>query len=380
MRLTVSLAGSSVLWMAWISGCGGSGGGTGIVTPPIEAQVATPTVTLAAAQNGAQIVTLADSTANATIYYTIDGSTPTSSSLVYLAPFLVASNLTVNAYATLSGDTDSKVFTQAFSSNIPSGTLVWSDEFTNSTGSAQEPDPTVWTYDTGNSGFGNSELENYCAWGSATSPCTTASPNAYIDTDNALHIVAQQPSAGVYTSARMKSQGLFSFEYGRVEARMMLPESQGMWPAFWLLGNSIATINWPACGELDVMEHIDGTNTPFGGPGTGALPGYDWTQSSVHGTNLNGGTPYTTTGFSAAAWHTYGMIWSKGQIQYYVDDPTNIYETFNTTNTAGTWPFDSGPQFMLLNLAVGGSWPGAPDSTTVFPSSLVVDYVRIYTN
>jgi beta-glucanase (GH16 family) len=190
--------------------------------------------------------------------------------------------------------------------------------------------------------------------------------------------VAQQPTAGAatYTSARLKSQGLFSFQYGRIEAKMMLPESQGMWPAFWLLGDNIATVNWPACGELDVMEHIDGSNPPVGVAG----PGYDWVQASIHGTNLNGGQPYTTTGFSAAAWHTYGMIWTKGQIQYYVDDPTKVYETFTPATQTGIWPFDTGPEFILLNLAVGGHWPGSPNATTVFPSQMLVDYVRIYAN
>jgi beta-glucanase (GH16 family) len=193
-----------------------------------------------------------------------------------------------------------------------------------------------------------------------------------------LHIVAQQPTANAatYTSARLKTQGLFSFQYGRIEARLMLPESQGMWPAFWMLGNNITTLSWPACGELDLMEHIDGSNPPINGSG----PGYDWVQSSIHGTNLNGGTPYTASGFSAAAWHTYGMIWTKGQIQYYVDSPSNIYETFAPTTQAGTWPFDQGPEFVILNLAVGGDWPGSPNGTTVFPSQMVVDYVRVYTN
>lgn len=199
--------------------------------------------------------------------------------------------------------------------------------------------------------------------------------------------MAEQPTPGTatYTSGRLKSEGLFSFQYGRIEAKMMLPESQGMWPAFWLLGNNITSINWPACGELDVMEHIDGNNTPFGGPPSGGpAPGYDWTQASIHGSGLNGGQPYTTTGFSAAAWHTYGMIWSKGQIQYYIDDPAGPgqpYETFTPSSPGGgTWPFDTGPQFLLLNLAVGGSWPGNPDSTSVFPSTMLVDYVRIYAN
>jgi beta-glucanase (GH16 family) len=364
--------------MATASGYSNSAVVQGVYT--FAAPAAEPTFTTTPAQNGAEVVSLASATAGATIYYTLDGSAPTTSSQQYLAPFLVASNLTVNAISTAPGAAASSVATQPFAANIPSGTLVWSDEFTNSTNADAEPNPVTWTYDTGNSGFGNSELEDYCAWGSNASPCSTASPNAYVGTDGYLHIVAEQPSAGVYTSARMKSEGLFSFQYGRLEARLMVPESQGMWPAFWLLGNNITTINWPSCGEADVMEHIDGDDTPFGGPGSGAAPGYDWTQSSVHGNGLNGGTPYTTAGFSAAAWHTYGMIWSKGQIQYYVDDPTNPYETFDASNMGGTWPFDQGPQFIILNLAVGGSWPGDPNSGTPFPSEMVVDYVRIYAN
>ncbi len=323
------------------------------------------------------MVRLADATPGSLIYYTLDGTTPTTSSTQYLAPFLVASNLTVKAIAQAPGDSASVVVIQSFTPNLASGTLAWSDEFANSTGVNIQPNASIWTYDTGNSGFGNSELENYCAWGSNAAPCNTASPNAYVGTDGSLHIVAQQivaqqPSPGVYTSARLKSQGLFSFQYGRIEARMKLPEGQGMWPAFWLLGNNIATVNWPACGELDVMEHIDGSNP--------ASEGFDWVQGSVHGTNMNGGIQYHSAGFSATAWHTYGMIWSKGQIQYYVDDPSKVYATFTPTTQTGAWPFDVGPQFVILNLAVGGSWPGNPNSTTVFPAEIQVDYVRIYTN
>jgi len=357
--------------------CGvGGGGPTAAATPTFT------TSTSNGAQNGAVIVSLTTTTANPTIYYTLDGTTPTTSSQQYQAPILVASNLTINAIATASGVTNSSVATKSFTPAIPSGTLVWSDEFSNSTSTNAQPNPATWTYDIGTDCCGNNELETYCAWASTTGPCNPGNPNAYVGTDGYLHIVAEQPTAGaaVYTSARLKSQGLFSFQYGRIEAKMMLPESQGMWPAFWLLGNNITTVNWPACGELDVMEHIDGANTPFGGPGTGSAPGYDWMQSSIHGTNLNGGQPYNAKGFSAAAWHTYGMIWTKGQIQYYIDTPGNIYETFTPASQAGTWPFDIGPEFILLNLAVGGSWPGSPDSTTVFPSQMVVDYVRIYAN
>ena len=373
-----------------LCGCGGGGNGGGGTctfcggTPP-----AAPTVSTMAAQNGAVIVTLASSTAGAPIYYTLDGSAPTSSSPQYLAPFLVASNLTVKAIAVLGG-TSSTVTSQAFSPNIPSGTLVWSDEFSNSTSTPAQPDPTVWTYDTGTNCCGNNELETYCAWGSSSSGCSTTSPSGYLasyaGTDGVLYIVGQNPSGSVYTSARLKTEGLFSFMYGRIEAKMQLPESQGMWPAFWMLGNNIATINWPACGELDIMEHIDGNDPPpyYGG----TPPGYDWIAGSVHGgtsgNEINGGQAYpsASNGFSAAAWHTYGMIWSKGQIQYYVDDPVNnIYATFTPTNSnfnSTTWPFDQGPQFVILNLAIGGDWPGNPDESTEFPQTMAVDYVRVY--
>ncbi len=361
------------------AGCSGSGssasGGTG--NPPNQ-PAATPAISTTDAQNGAVIVTLSDSTSGATIYYTADGSAPTTSSPKYYAPFLVSSNLTVNALAAAPPLLNSSVATQTFSPNIASASLVWSDEFANSGSANAQPNATTWTYDTGTNCCGNNELETYCAWGSTTGPCTPTNPNAYVGTDGYLHVVALNPSANVYTSARLKSQGLFSFQYGRIEAKMMLPESQGMWPAFWLLGNNITTVSWPACGEADIMEHIDGAVPPS--PNLGV----DWIAGSVHGgtssNHADGTQQYHPAGFSAAAWHTYGMIWSKGQVQFYVDAPSNIYATFNSSNFNGTWPFDQGPMFIILNLAVGGDWPGSPNTTTVFPGPMLVDYVRIYTN
>jgi beta-glucanase (GH16 family) len=370
------------LSIAILPGCGGGGSASETTQPP-PAQAATPTIATAPAQNGAVVVTLSDSTSGAAIYYTTDGSTPAQTSTQYFAPVLVDTNLTLKAIATAPAVTNSSIATQTFSAGIPSGTLVWSDEFSNSGATNAQPNPATWTYDTGTDCCGNDELETYCAWGSTTAPCTPANPNAWIGTDGYLHVVALNPAANVYTSARLKSQGLFSFQYGRIEARMLLPESQGMWPAFWMLGSNITVTPWPACGEADIMEHIDGSNPPFS---VGATPpGYDWIAGSVHGgssrtSEVSGSQMYHPSGFSAATWHVYGMIWSKGQIQYYVDDPANIYATFNTSNFGGTWPFDQGPMFIILNLAVGGSWPGSPDSTTVFPSQMLVDYVRIYSN
>jgi beta-glucanase (GH16 family) len=387
MPVRTFLGSSAICSLIILLGCGsGSSSNSTPPPPPPPAVAAAPTITASAtngAQNGAMIVSMASTTAGAKIYYTTDGSTPTASSTPYLAPFLMTSSATVNAIAEASGDTNSSVTSQPVTANVASGSIAWSDEFTNTGTTNAQPNPSTWTYDVGLDCCGNNEQETYCAWGSNTAPCSSSTPNAYIAPGGGLNIVAMQPTANVttYTSARLKSEGLFSFQYGRIEAKLMIPESQGMWPAFWLLGNSITTISWPACGEADVMEHIDGANTPFGGPGTGALPGYDWTQSSIHGTNLNGGVPYTTGSFSAAQWHTYGMIWTKGQVQYYVDNPNNVYETFSTTTPGtGTWPFDQGPMFIILNLAVGGDWPGSPNSSTTFPSTYQVGYVRIYAN
>jgi beta-glucanase (GH16 family) len=350
-------------------------------TPP-----AAPTISTTAAQGGAVIVTLADAALSASwdgaIYYTVDGSTPTESSQQYIAPFLVASNLTVNAIAISHGNGSfalvaSTVTSQTFTPNIPSGTLVWSDEFNNSTGVNAQPNPAIWTYDTGTDCCGNNELEDYCAWVSTDPNCSTTNPSEYVGTDGYLHIVAQQPSPGVYTSARLKTQGLFSFQYGRIEFRALVPEAQGFWPANWLLGNNIATINWPACGEMDVLERVNAPLTP------------DWNAGSIHGTGFTGanlGTQYDfPTGQTAATFHTYGMIWAPGSVSYYVDNPTQPYAVYtpsNLSNLSGAvWPFDAGQSnFIILNLAIGGDYPGSPDSTTPFPSEMLVDYVRIYTN
>ena len=377
MLAGAALTGFPFVLLALLCGCSGGGGMAQAMSPQV--QVATPAISAKAAQAGAQIVSLTTATSGAMIHYTVDGSTPTASSPIYQAPFLAASNFTLNAYATAAGDTDSKVATRTFSPNIASGTLVWSDEFSNSTGSNQQPDPTVWGYDTGDNGFGNHELENYCAWGSTSSPCDTANPNAYVGTDGYLHIVARKMAAGGYTSARMKTQGLFSLQYGRLEAKIWVPEGQGIWPAFWTLGNNITTVEWPACGEQDIMERVNAALTP------------DWNEGSVHGTGFTGdvglGTKfYFPAGQTAAGWHTYGIIWKKDSVAFYVDDPANPYVTY--TNPASlnglkgaVWPFDTGDSvFMILNVAVGGDWPGKPDASTVFPAELKVDYVRIYAN
>ena len=358
-----------------LTGCGGSdsGGSSTPVTPPVVATTATPRVVAAAALGGATVVSLSSATAGATIYYTIDGSAPTTASQQYQAPFLVTSPQTVRAMATAPGDNASAIASQSLTVSVAPGTLVWSDEFANTTGTPIAPDPAVWTYDTGNGGFGNAELETYCAWGSNAAPCQANSANAWVGNDG-LHIVARNPSAGVYTSARLKTQGLFSFRQGRLEVMASLPEGQGLWPAIWTLGNSIATVGWPASGEQDVMEHINAASVP------------DVIHGSLHSPGADPTTAYAfPSGQNAAGLHAYGMIWTPQQVAFYVDSPTNVYATYTasqiTAMSGGVWPFDNGQSnFIILNLAVGGSWPGAPDGSTPWPAEMVVKYVRIYAN
>jgi beta-glucanase (GH16 family) len=255
-------------------------------------------------------------------------------------------------------------------SNISQETLVWSDEFT---GSAAEsaPNPANWTYDTGGGGWGNNELETYCSYGSNSAPCDLKNPNAYVGGDGYLHIVARQPSPDTYTSARLKSQGLESFQYGRIEARIKMTEGQGLWPAFWMLGDDIGSVGWPACGEMDIMESI----------GSKASTNY----GSIHGTGFTGtmiGTAYDLPNGTkfAEGFHTFGILWSPKLIKFYVDSPTNVYATYVTSNLpkGAVWPFDGRKFFFILNVAVGGAWPGSPDATTAFPQEMLVDYVRVY--
>jgi beta-glucanase (GH16 family) len=249
-------------------------------------------------------------------------------------------------------------------------TLVWSDEFNGAT-TQSAPNLQNWTYDTGAGAWGNNELETYCAYAAATAPCDPKNPNVYVGADGYLHIVARNPSSGVYTSARLKSEGLQSFQYGRIEARIKMPAGQGMWPAFWMLGNDINAKPWPACGEMDIMESV------------GKTPSMNY--GSVHGTGFTGShitTSYTLANNAkfADAFHTFGIIWSPKLIKFYVDDPSNVYATYTPSSLppGAVWPFDDGKFFFILNVAVGGDWPGSPDSTTVFPQQMLVDYVRVY--
>jgi beta-glucanase (GH16 family) len=249
--------------------------------------------------------------------------------------------------------------------------LIWSDEFNGAANSS--PDPSKWTYDTGGGGFGNSELETYCSPGMNTAPCNASLPNEFMDGNGNLVIRARKDSAGNWTSARLKTQGIFSFQYGRVEARIKLTVGNGLWPAFWMLGNNIGTAGWPTCGEDDIMEWVD-SYTPNSTSSTSHGPGYSGGGGiGARYTFPNGGR------IDDAGYHIYGLIWSQNLLQYYRDSPSNIFLTVTPSSipAGDQWVFNA-PFFILLNQAVGGNWFPGPDATTPNPADMLVDYVRVY--
>jgi len=245
----------------------------------------------------------------------------------------------------------------------PGFTFVWSDDFNGADGSA--PDPAKWTFATGGNGWGNHELEYY----------TTRPKNAHLKSGNLVIMARKEKYTGSdgvtrdYTSARLKTKGFFNQAYGRFEARMKIPAGQGLWPAFWLLGDNIDSAPWPACGEIDIMENI------------GKEPGT--VHGSLHGPSNATKTMDLTSAFTlpdgkklADDFHIYALEWEPETIRFYLDSYN--YATFTKSQwTAGPWVFNH-PFFIILNVAVGGDWPGPPDSSTVFPQQMLVDYVRVY--
>ncbi|PZE80610.1 glycoside hydrolase family 16 protein [Curtobacterium sp. MCBD17_032] len=236
-------------------------------------------------------------------------------------------------------------------------TLLAADEFDGAAGSA--PNPGIWRYDLGGGGWGNGELQVY----------TDSRRNAALDGNGSLAITARREADGSYTSARLTSQGTYSVQYGRVEARIRIPRGQGIWPAFWMLGADLPQVGWPACGEIDVMENIG--REPGTIHGTVHGPGY----SGAEGISAAATLP---TGAFADAFHVYAVDWRPGSISWSVDGAT--YRTITPADTNGDpWAFDK-PFFVILNVAVGGGWPGSPDATTAFPQQMLVDWIRVWQN
>ncbi len=246
----------------------------------------------------------------------------------------------------------------------PGWTLLWSDEFGGPDGSA--PDPSKWTLETGGNGWGNNELEYY----------TNRLQNAHIQNGNLVISALAEKYTGPdgvtrdYTSARLKTLGKFSQAYGRFEARIKIPYGQGLWPAFWMLGADIDQVGWPACGEIDIMENIG--REPATVHGTIHGPGYSGAKGI--------GAAFTLpSGRFADDFHVFAVEWEPNVIRFYVDQNLYAIRTPSDLPQNTQWVYNK-PFFILLNVAVGGSWPGNPDATSVFPQQMMVDYVRVFTH
>jgi beta-glucanase (GH16 family) len=233
--------------------------------------------------------------------------------------------------------------------------LVWSDDFSGPAG--QLPDPAKWTFDIGRGedGWGNQELQSY----------TDHPANVSLDGEGNLVITAIQ-SGNSFTSARIKTQGLFSQQYGRFEARLKTPYGPGLWPAFWMLGDNIETVGWPQCGEIDIME-LRGQQPHI-------------VHGSVHGPGYSGGSPVTKNyALNNARFDTefniFTIEWDENKIDFFVND--YLYQRITPEDLPGEWVFDE-PFFILLNVAVGGNYVGFPLPQTPFPQKMIVDYVKAY--
>ncbi len=240
--------------------------------------------------------------------------------------------------------------------------LTWSDEFNGTSGSS--PDPGKWTFDQGGDGNGNHELQSY----------TIRPVNVQQKAGNLVITAAKEDYTGAdriprsYTSARIKTHGLFSQAYGRFEARVQLPLGKGIWPAFWMLGNDIDTVGWPKCGEIDIFENIGEariSHSTLHGPGYSGAKAISAKYALTFGKRVN------------TAFHLYALEWAPNDIKFFLDDRLVVERTPADLPPGTKWVYDH-PFFVLLNLAVGGDWPGNPNGTTVFPQRMLVDYVRVY--
>ncbi len=234
--------------------------------------------------------------------------------------------------------------------------LVWEDEFDGPAG--QMLDASKWNYDIGrgpnNDGWGNQELQTY----------TDNTDNVSLDGEGNLVITAR--SAGTFTSGRITTKGKFEQAYGRFEAKIKTPYGPGIWPAFWMLGNDIDIVDWPQCGEIDIME--------LRGQEPNIIHG------SLHGPGYSGGSPITGSfGFVNdrfdVDFHLFAIEWGESFIDFFVDD--TLYQRVTPDDAPGEWVYDH-PFYILLNVAVGGNYVGFPTPDTPFPQTMVVDYVKVY--
>ena len=249
----------------------------------------------------------------------------------------------------------------------PGWTLTWSDEFNAVDGTAV--DATKWNQETGNSGWTYNGERQYYTPGTANAVVRGGSLVITAASQGASQYTCQYGTCQ-YTSARFNTSGKFEQAYGRFEARIQLPRGQGLWPAFWALGNNINApgVGWPQCGEIDIMENVG--KTPATNHGSLHGPGYSGGQALTGSISIDAGA-------LADGFHVYAVEWEPKVVRFYVDGV--LYETRTPADVpAGhVWVYDH-PFFVILNVAVGGNFPGDPDGTTAFPQTMKVDYVRVY--
>lgn len=237
--------------------------------------------------------------------------------------------------------------------------IVWADEFTID----GTPDSSKWNFDigTGQNGWGNNELQYY----------TDRLQNIEVK-NGMLHIKAVKEAylGSSYTSAKITTKGVFEQKYGRYEAKIKLPWGQGLWPAFWLLGDdSNGSVIWPQIGEIDIMEYRGQQPTIVHG--------------SIHGPGYSAGEAITKS-YSLpndrfdTDFHIFGIEWGPNYINYYLDDVLYNQITPSSLPAGAEWVFNDNNFYIILNLAVGGSFVGSPNTQTVFPQEMIVDYVRVY--
>lgn len=246
--------------------------------------------------------------------------------------------------------------------------LLWHDEFEGPAGTP--PYPARWDHALGGEGWGNRELQYY----------TDQTDNAALDGNSCLVITARAAADADrdrscwygpcrYTSARLLTRSIFTFTYGLVEARIRLPFGQGIWPALWMLGDDYGEVGWPACGEIDIMENIG--REPGMVHGTVHGPGY------CGGEGIGGQYLLPEGQRLAADFHLFALDWQPGRLRWFLDNQLYFELLPDQIPPGTTWPF-AHPFFLLLNLAVGGEWPGPPDASTHFPQTMLVDFVRVY--
>ncbi len=274
----------------------------------------------------------------------------------HLAYFPLAGSYEVELLVTKNNEDYSEKQTVIISQDDPNynPNLVWSDEF-DYTGL---PDPAKWNMETGGGGWGNNELQYY----------TDSENNAMVE-NGFLTITAREEEFGGrdYTSARITTQNKFDFKYGKIEARIKLPYGQGLWPAFWMLGANISTVGWPECGETDIMEMVGGTDSD------------NTCHSTLHwdhdGEHAQYGESYTLpSGIFADDFHIFSVEWDSQEIRGFMDG-TQYFVADITPEQLSEFHQNF---FIIMNVAVGGVWPGPPNASTTFPQTMEVDYVRVY--